>query len=391
MQHPGNIRDMGRPKQYDLPKNMTFDSQSGRWIVRNPLTKRVKKFSDEAAAHRMVKALNEWIATEGQLKALEHGRPTIAGLVAKWEADRLQFMPWDTATKANNLRKMRRIAREIGERTIAHTDCLYLEDWLAKFCNTADQFNKWRYILVLLWRFAVSRKIVDACEPEKIEWRSTSKKLEINRKVRRPLDLEGFKAIHDKADPWLQLAMELSVVTLQARLEVCRMQHSHFRDGHLFVIRDKVAGESDMAFIKIAVTAQLEEFRSRSRALDSTVSPYLIHRAPDRRRQQWTKNKPHWTYVNPDYLSKALAAARGKVDRFACLPERERPPFHEIRGLGSRLYRERGMSEAAIQSLMTHAHRRTTQIYLEGGAQALTDADYQPVIAPMTVQELMKG
>jgi hypothetical protein len=37
--------------------------------------------------------------------------------------------------------------------------------------------------------------------------------------------------------------------------------------------------------------------------------------------------------------------------RFKTLPERERPTFHEIRGLGSRLYLERGRPKSDIQEL----------------------------------------
>jgi hypothetical protein len=40
---------------------------------------------------------------------------------------------------------------------------------------------------------------------------------------------------------------------------------------------------------------------------------------------------------------------------------------------------------------MTRAHRRTTQIYLDRGYAALTDADYQSVAAPLTVAEMLGG
>jgi hypothetical protein len=126
-----------------------------------------------------------------------------------------------------------------------------------------------------LWRYAVSRRLADICEPEKVEPRSTSKKLPANRKVRRQLDLEGFKAIHAQAPPWLQLAMELSLVTLQARHEICDTRHSDFRDQHLFVIRDKVSGDSDMAFIKVGLTPELEELRRRALKLDQDSIPLL--------------------------------------------------------------------------------------------------------------------
>jgi integrase len=380
---------MGRPKKYNLPENVTYDQQRNRWVVRNPVNGKRKRFETEAAAVKSGEALNKWLAEQRLLDALDTGLPTIGGLVAKWETDKLQFMPWDAGTRSNMLHKMRRIARELGPRPIARTDCMFLEEWLAGFCSSADVFNKWRYALVLLWKFAVSRKLAATCEPEKIEPRSTSKKLEANKKTRQQLDLQGFRAIHERAPAWLQLAMDQSLVTLQSRLEVCNMRHADYRDGHLFVIRDKVSGDSDMAFIKIAITAQLDDLRRRS-LRSGIASPFLVHRAPDRRRREWTEGKPHWTYVVPDYLSKAFADARDAVERFGNMPTGERPTFHEIRGLGARLYRSQGMPEDAIQALMTHAHQRTTQIYLDRGEQALTDADYHPVTAPMVISDLKR-
>lgn len=215
-----------------------------------------------------------------------------------------------------------------------------------------------------------------------------SKKIEANRKVRQRLDLDGFNEIHAAAPPWMQLSMELSLVTLQSRLEVCGCQHAHFRDGHLFVIRQKVSGESDMAFIKIAVTDQIDDIRRRSRALYDIASPYLIHRAPKRRRREWINGKPHWTYVNPGYLTQRFRKVRNGLDRFAEMEPAERPGFHEIRSLGARVYRKMGVPEAEIQALMTHAHKRTTQIYLDRGAAALTDDDYVSVRATLRLEDL---
>jgi hypothetical protein len=50
--------------------------------------------------------------------------------------------------------KMRRIRRESGERAINQTDLMFLEDWLKSFCTRADAFNKCRYALILLWKYA---------------------------------------------------------------------------------------------------------------------------------------------------------------------------------------------------------------------------------------------
>ncbi|MDB6046348.1 MAG: intE [Gammaproteobacteria bacterium] len=151
----------------------------------------------------------------------------------------MQFEPWDDGTRKQMLIKMRRIRRALGERAVNLTDRMFLEAWLTSFCTRADVFNKWRCAPILLWKFAESRKLADLCEPEKIEPRSTSKKIPSNRKVRKQLDLDGFKAIHAQAPDWLRLAMEQSLVTLQARQEICNLRHTDYRDGYLFVIRDE--------------------------------------------------------------------------------------------------------------------------------------------------------
>jgi hypothetical protein len=199
-----------------------------------------------------------------------------------------------------------------------------------------------------------------------------------------------FLAIYDRAPGFLQVAMDQSLITLQARTEVCNIQHVHYRAGYLYTIRDKTSGDSDMAFIRIEMTDELERIRRRSLTLDGTVSPYLVHRAPDRMRREWTEGKPHWTYVEPAYLSKAFAEARDQVERFNAMDPRTRPSFHEIRGLGSRLQKERGRAKADIQKLMTHTDERATKIYLEGGASALTDDDYVVVSAPFTRADLLR-
>lgn len=380
---------MARPKEYDLPDYMTWDAANGVYVVRNPLNGKKRSFADEQKARGVAKAVAELVHVERQREALSAGRPTLAGLVKKWIEDKVPLMPWAPGTRENYVAKANRISKELGTRTIVHTDCMFIEDWIAARTRTADAFNDWRYVFVLLWRFAVSRKLAEANEPEKIEERSTSKKLEANRKQRQPLEVQDFKDIHEKAEPWLQLAMEESLVTLQGRSEICNMRLDHHRDGWLYVIRAKVSGDSDMAFIKIAITEQIEEFLRRSRQLDDTASPYMIHRRPDSMRREHLEPKPHWTYVTPDYLSKAFAEARDQVPRFNAIPPRTRPTFHEVRGLGARLYEDSGMAKQSIQRLMTHTDQKVTEIYLEGGTAALKDDDFQAVVAPMRVRDML--
>ncbi len=400
--------DVGRPKVYDYPPFMTPDRGRGGFFVTNPITGKRKRYAaeQEDEARKTALLLAEWVEQVRRQQALDAGRPTIAKLVGLWIEERLPEMPWDVATRQVALWRLERIRRELGMRLVEETDCLALEGWLRGTAVRADGFNKWRYILVLLWRFAVSRKLAAANEAEKIEQRSTSKKIAGNCKQRQPLDVPGYRATHAQAPPWLQLAMDLSLVSLQASKEVRGMRHADFRGGFIYVIRKKVAGTSEMAFIKIAVTAELEALQARARQLPEearrrprrrrgngeevpVASPFLVHRRPDRLQRRWMAGKPHWTYVSGHYLSQAFAAARDKVPRYAAMKEAERPTFHEIRGLGARLYLARGTDPKAIQALMTHSTPRTTKIYLEGGPEALTDDDYRIVSAPWSLEDLL--
>jgi hypothetical protein len=128
--------------------------------------------------------------------------------------------------------------------------------------------------------------------------------------------------------------MEQSLVMLQAQQEICDMRHADYRDGYLLAIRDKVSGDTEMASITIRLTPELEEIRRRSLKLDDTASPYLIHRKPQKERREWLEGRRHWTYVNPQYLSKAFELARDAAldkrgqHRYAHLTPAQRPSFH---------------------------------------------------------------
>ena len=93
----------------------------------------------------------------------------------------------------------------------------------------------------------------------------------------------------------------------------------------------------------------------------------------------------------PDYLTKAFAKARDQARIYADLRDEEQPTFHEIRGLGSRMLKERGMEKTAIKILMAHADEKTTDIYLKKGKTALMDNDFVTVDAPLCLAEILSS
>jgi len=69
-----------------------------------------------------------------------------------------------------------------------------------------------------------------------------------------------------------------------------------------------------------------------------------------------------------------FAEVRDQVTRFAAMALEQRPSFHEVRGLGSRIYLAHGMADAASQSLMNPFEPEDAKIYLDG----------EPKCSPMT-------
>jgi hypothetical protein len=384
---------MGRrrkPENEGLPANLYVDTQKPGWYVKSPKTGERRHFTDLAVAKAFNAALAGALAEEREAEFILAGRPTVGGLVDKWIRDQLGFMGWRASTRTNNLAKIKRIKRELGHRALVTTDSPFLTDWLAAFCHTPDTFNKWRYALVILFDFAVSRKMIAINEAANVQERSMSLNLEANQKVRHELDIDGFKAIHTFAPPWLQLAMDTALVTLQGRNEIVNILHTDFRDdGFLYVIREKVSNKSDAAFIRIKVTEDIRALRSRALRLDDIASPYFIHYRPAKLTDAQRAAKPHWTCIMPDYLTKAFAEARTEARVYTHLRDEEQPTFHEIRGLGGRLCKDRGMEAAAIKILMAHADQKTTDIYLKSGKKGLRDSDFVVVEAPLTLAQLL--
>lgn len=364
---------MPRPRVYDdLPDNLTFDRASGRYRYANPLTgKRTWFGRDKAEACRRAEIANTVVQTRRDQRAVGLGEPAlIRYLVRLYRQTVLPGKPWDPSYRKNVECKLARIERELGDLPVSLVDRVRLGDWLSKNFGSGpgDTYNKWRAALVELWRFAISRKLADFNEAEATLRKSTSLKLVENRRTRRRLTVKAYWAIHAAAPPWLQLAMETSLVTLQAGLEVVNMRMIDFRDdGFLYVIREKTAADTPAAFMKIEVTPQLEELRRRSLQLMAAAgyhSPFLIHRQPRRKRSDQLAGKPHWTYVRREYLTRQFQDARDASGAFNDWPDEERPTFHEIRSLGSRIYRALGFEERYVQALLGHADENTTAIYL---------------------------
>ena len=289
--------------------------------------------------------------------------PTISYIIDLYVEQIVPQKPWAQGTLKNNLYKLDLYKREFGNLLFAAADRSFLSDWILARCTTADCRNGHQRVLEDLWSFAISRKITNINEPAMMYKANKSKKIEANRKVRQRLQIEQFWQIHDYSSTpdWLRRAMRLALITRQGRSEICHMEYP--QEGWFYVIRQKTAGTSDMAFMRFPVTPELRQIVNESRS-DGIACPYVIHARPISMRPQHQKNKLHWAAINPEYLSKAFAKARDASGVAADLDNRAEPTFHEIRSLGSRLLLNLGWSKSDIQQGLAHSDEKTTDIYL---------------------------
>lgn len=202
---------------------------------------------------------------------------------------------------------------------------------------------------------------------------STIAKLE--KKQRKRHTVEGLRAIREKSPAWLQNAIDLALITAQRRTDILAMQFDDVRDGYLYVIQRKTAKVSDAAWIRFAVTPQLQAVLARCR--DNVPSPFLIHRRPERKRQKQAEQKEHWTKVEERYLTRAFKDARDAAGCYANWKDEEQPGFHEIRALSLNLYKKAGKDG---QKIAGHATEEMTKNYQRGHAdivwsEAVPDLD----------------
>ena len=166
--------------------------------------------------------------------------------------------------------------------------------------------------------------------------------------------MQGLLAIRAAAPQWLQNAIDIALITGQRREDIVTMKFEHIRDGYLYIIQDKTMRSSNAGYLRIQITPQLREVIARCR--DDIVSPFLIHRRPDRLDTRQRDAKVHWTCIEESYLSHKFQDARTLANPS---PEQQ-PGFHEIRALVEHLYKRAGLN---AQQILGHASEKTTKNY----------------------------
>ena len=334
----------------------------GGFKYRHPVTRKESWMGmDWAKAKAAAKTLNDMLSPANSLVAKVTGDKTVADALKVFRADDMPNRGWGEKTAAWYEVYLGRIAKDIGTRDLAGLTVKDCAEYIRSVTSSAR--SRQTYRLVLGW--------ILACAVEE-GWIDTNPALQTrkhaHRRKRERLTLEAYKAIHAQAPAWLQNAMDLSLITLLRFEDVAMARFADVRDGKLYVIPQKTE-DTTLVKLRIDVTEPLAALVARCR--DKVVSPYVVHRLPERPQptERRAKARQQHTQVLPVDITRAFATARDAAGIDSDSP----PTFHEIRSLGGALLRDAGWTKAQVQELMGHASEAMTQHYLEGHDAPWTD------------------
>lgn len=364
---------MSRPRKrtrQDLPPNL-YQERDGRYRYRHPITgKKHPMGADRARAVAAARKLNDHLqpAPADLVNQVLGGDRLVETVVDRYQAEYLDPQGLAAGTLKNTLGDLRHFRDAFGPRRL---DDLSVHD-LAGFLNQRRNasYIRHRNTVIGLYSWALSQGLAETNPAAN----TLRKKLET--RARRRLTVEQFRAIYQDAPEWLRLAMDLSLLTLQARNEICAMRFDDVKeqpDGsrRLYVVRKKTAKKTDTAYISIAVGEELDELLRRARGT-GILSPMVVHyRQPRSGRKA---EKPHWTAVMPDRMTTVFQETRDRCAMFKGMPKAERPSFHEIRALGAHLYEKAGQPVEYVQALLGHSGPGMTRHYQDGHEQRWNDA-----------------
>lgn len=327
---------------------------NGFYLFERPDGHRFSLGKNKARAIRLAVQLNQELRTPGaheeqllrKVKGEDGNR--FSDAVARYLSEYLPERGLAQKTLAENQRMLTAIAAVFGETA---TDKLTIKQ-VARYLDAlpANTSNKYRAQLGQFYAWAIAKGLAGASPAE-----ATLKKREIV--ARQRITLDQSQAIHAAADPWFQNAMDIGLQTLQRREDLCWIRFDDIRDGRLFISQRKVSRHNS-GHLAILILPPLQEVISRCR--DDVLSPFLIHRAHEKRRI--SNKREHWSQVLPEMLSREFQDIRDRLGLFNGLSIEQRPSFHEIRALGAHLYQNCGIDS---QVLPGHTSKKTTRVYLD--------------------------
>jgi len=356
------------PNPNGLPPNLYTNKSKGKvyYAYKHPVNKtRHGLGTNKLNAVKAARLMNDKFEQRFEIeKMLVNGMIKVSALCEEYRAFiKQQFSAGALAqsTIENRGYTLDRIKIKLGKayaRDIKTIDITrYLNDMYDPKTDlgTARARDVHRGHLMLLFEYAIQEGYVDKFNP-------ATPCLKVGKKrVTRRHTIDGWNAIYNAAEPWLKNAMDLAILILQRRSDLCDIKLSDIKDGHIHMIQKKSI-KHDSAYIKIEVTKELAEVIQKCKA-DNVLSPYLVHRVPNKRTKAAMDTGNHRTYITPAYLSREFKKVRDLVNPYPDYTEDEQPGIHQGKALGSKLYKRRFGESATIMA--GHTSKEMTNFYEE--------------------------
>ncbi|MDD0974929.1 phage integrase Arm DNA-binding domain-containing protein [Pseudomonas fontis] len=356
-----------------LPQNLYFDARRGTYRYRRPTDGKWFQFgTDRGNAIDAASQLNTTFLRGGDLVAAVLGekKVTLAEFLDTYERHVLPPRELAKATLELYAVRFKQIRAGLGQRPIDEITIRMVAEFLEPL--TARASNQARAILIDVLNHAAAKGL---CPDNPAA--STIPRIE--KKQRKRHTVEGLRAIREKSPRWLQNAIDLALITAQRRGDILDMKFEDAREGYLYVIQNKTEKASDAGWLKIKITEQLSDVLARCR--DDLLSPYLVHRRPERKKKR--EGKDHWTKVDERFLTRAFKDARDTAGCYSDLKEEEMPGFHEVRALSLHLYKRAGKDG---QKIAGHTTEGMTRNYQKGHA----DVVWSVVEADLDIGEIAR-
>jgi integrase len=343
-----------------LPQNLYLDDRRGTYRYRRPTDGKWFQFgTDRVKAVDAAKQLNLAFMQGADLVGVVLGESAelFTAFLDDYEKNVLPPRELSKGTLGLYAVHFRRFRREFEGKAVDQISIRMIAQMLDLL--TPRTANQCRALLIDIFNHAAAKGL---CPDNPAA--STINRIE--KKTRKRHTVDGLKAIREKAPAWLQNAIDLALITAQRRTDILAMKFEDVKDGYLYVVQQKTSKASDAAWIRFRVTPELQRVISHCR--DNVVSPFLVHRRPDRKRQKQAETKEHWTKVEERYLTRAFKDAREAADCYKGWKEEEMPGFHEVRALSLHLYKKAGKDG---QKIAGHASEGMTKNYQKEHAEVI--------------------
>lgn len=346
-----------------LPPNLY--EYNGYYKYRNPLTGKSLSFGKnrQDAINAAIEANLLLLTQQREIDFIQRATVSentieasisVSTLIERYKCESEHFAQLKASTHKEEMYRLNRLQKMIGDKKLTELDVRFIADFLrAHFENNAR--TKMRGLFIKLCEFAEGNGLMKENTAKK-----TLKGVE-KKRARGKMTMTLFNQIYERAEPFLQIAMKISLLTLLRRGDIEELRYDDIEDGYLYVEVNKSETSSSPKRLAFEVSEELKAIISESKR-DGIVSPYIVHRKPTKFYDN--HGKDHWSKVNSDYITKSFKKIRNSLPEMKNIPVANRPTFHEIRSLGAYLLLRKDFGKEEISLIMGHSSTNTTDIYL---------------------------